>query len=111
MEIKIQVINGISIVTAIGSLDALTSDELVATLNRLIEQGSKNQVLDLSQVEFMSSAGLRAVLVTLKQCRSQGGDLRISGAQPGVDKVLNLSGFNSIMKTFPALSEALASFS
>lgn len=110
MEIKIQMIAGISSVTAIGSLDALTSEELVVTLDELIEHGGINQVLDLSQVEFMSSAGLRAILTTLKQCRSKGGDLRLSGAQPGVIKVLNLSGFTSILKIFPTLPEALASY-
>ncbi|MCU0488025.1 MAG: STAS domain-containing protein [Anaerolineales bacterium] len=111
MEINIQMMDGISIVSATGSLDALTSEALVVKLSELIEHGRINQVLDLSQVEFMSSAGLRAILVTLKQCRSQGGDLRLSGAKPGVTKVLNLSGFTSITKTYPALPEALASFS
>lgn len=110
MEIEIQMMDGIRVATVIGSLDALTSDKLVTALDSVIEQGGNNQVLDLSQTEFMSSAGLRAILTTLKQCRSQGGDLRLSGAQPGVFKVLNLSGFTSILKIYPTLPEALASY-
>lgn len=110
MEIKIYMTDGVRVATIIGSLDALTSEKLVTALDSVSDQGGSNQVLDLSQTEFMSSAGLRAILTTLKQCRSQGGDLRLSGAQPGVFKVLNLSGFTSILKIYPTLPEALASY-
>ena len=66
--------------------------------------------MDLSQVEFMSSAGLRAILVSLKVCRREGGDLRLAAAQPGTEKVLKLTGFLTIIKSYPNVAEAQGSF-
>ena len=99
------------IVQISGGVDALTASVLTDYLSLKIDQDHTNLVLDLSEVDFMSSAGLRAVLAALKKCRNKGGDLRIAGAQPGVEKVLKMSGFTNILKTFPDSKNALASFS
>ncbi|MFN2158332.1 MAG: STAS domain-containing protein [Anaerolineales bacterium] len=99
------------IVQVSGSVDALTASVLTDFLSLKISQDHTNLVLDLNQVEFMSSAGLRSVLAALKECRNKGGDLRIAGAQPGVEKVLKMSGFTNILKIFPDSENALASFS
>jgi anti-sigma B factor antagonist len=58
----------------------------------------------------MSSAGLRTLLGAVKEARSNGGDLRIISTNPGVDKVLKMSGFNNIAKVFPSQAEAVSSF-
>lgn len=110
MEIQISNAAGVCIVAVTGSIDALTAGDLTSSLSAQVGNGQKNLVLDLSQVDFMSSAGLRAILAALKECRQVGGDLRIAAAQPGVNKVLNMSGFTSILKTYPDLPAALASF-
>jgi anti-anti-sigma factor len=99
------------IVQVSGSVDALTASVLTDYLSLKIGQDHTNLVLDLSEVDFMSSAGLRSVLAALKECRNKGGDLRIAGAQPGVKKVLKMSGFTNILKTFSDSENALASFS
>lgn len=99
------------VVLVSGSVDALTASVLSDYLSLKISQDHTNLVLDLSEVEFMSSAGLRSVLNALKECRNKGGDLRIAGAQPGVEKVLKMSGFTNILKIFPDSENALASFS
>jgi anti-sigma B factor antagonist len=99
------------IVQVSGSVDALTASILSDYLSLKISQNHTNLVLDLSEVEFMSSAGLRSVLAALKESRNKGGDLRIAGVQPGVEKVLKMSGFTSILKIFPDSENALASFS
>jgi len=97
------------IVAIQGSVDALTSPQLTETLNREIQNGHHFLIVDLSQVEFMSSAGLRAILGALKGSRQNGGDLRLAAAQPAVEKVLQISGFTSILKTYPSVEEALES--
>ena len=70
-----------------------------------------NLVVDLAGLEFMSSAGLRTLLGAVKESRSQGGDLRIVSTNPGIDKVLKMSGFHNIAKVFMSAAEAVASFS
>ena len=111
MQITETIQNQTSIVTISGSVDALTSGEVIQYLTNDISAGKKQIVLDLSQVDFMSSAGLRAILVTLKESRKQGGNLYLASAQPGVEKILKMSGFTSIVKTFSSVDAAVAEFS
>ena len=98
------------IISLAGSFDALTADEARSAIGMQIGEGRQQIVLDLSQVEFMSSAGLRAILAALKEARQHGGDLRLAAAQPGVEKILKISGFTSILKAYPSVDEALSSF-
>ena len=110
MEIKTSYHDQVAVVTIEGSIDALTSAEVSAHLAGQISQGYHQLILDLNQVEYMSSAGLRAIMDGLKASRQSGGDLRLAAPQPGVDKVLRMAGFPSIMKSSPSLAEAAASF-
>lgn len=98
------------VVSVIGSIDALTAEEITRHMAGEVERGNVRLVADLSGVEFMSSAGLRAILATLKRCRNAGGDLRLAGPQPGVERVLKMSGFVSILKVFASRADAVASF-
>ena len=110
MEISVKQIEGTVIVSISGSVDALTANEVTGFLSDQINRGQKQLIADLSQVEFMSSAGLRAILSTIKDSRQEGGDFRLAAPQPGVEKILRMSGFTSILKTYPTLEEAVASF-
>ena len=99
-----------TIVAVAGSVDAITAPELSRILLGEIANGRANLVVSLIGVEFMSSAGLRTLLGAVKEARSNGGDLRIASANPGVDKVLKMSGFHNIAKVFPSQDEAISSF-
>jgi anti-anti-sigma factor len=110
MQVSAQQLDDTVLVKMSGSLDALTADTVIDLINAQLAYGHTHLIADLSDVDFMSSAGLRAILTALKGARQQGGDLRLTGAQPGVQKVLRLSGFTSILKMFPTLDEAIASF-
>jgi len=102
----------ITVISVSGSIDALTAADLTRTIATEIEDGQVNLVVDLIGLDFMSSAGLRALLGAVKESRSQGGDLRIASTNSGagVDKVLKMSGFYNIAKVFASQAEALASF-
>lgn len=110
MKTEVQQENNTTIVRVTGSVDALTAAELSKVLTTQITDGRTNLVVDLAGVEFMSSAGLRTLLGAVKEARSNGGDLRIISTNPGVDKVLKMSGFNNIAKVFPSQAEAVSSF-
>lgn len=111
MQITDRLENQTRIVVIAGNVDALTAGDVTQYLSGLITAGTKQIILDLSQVDFLSSAGLRAILTALKESRQQGGDLVLSGAQPGVQKVLEVSGFNTILKIFLTVEAAGAEFS
>ena len=109
MEITVTKGN-IDIVAISGSIDALTSAEFIKVLNEHIHNGHPNVIVDFGQVEFMSSAGLRAILASVKEARAAGGDFRLAAPQPGIDKVLKMAGYHNILKIFPTVEEALTSF-
>lgn len=100
----------VDIIAVNGSIDALTSPELVKVLNDHIHDGHTNIVVDFEKVEFMSSAGLRAILASVKEARTAGGDFRLAAPQPSIEKVLKMAGFHNIVKIYPTVSEAIASF-
>ena len=110
MKTEVQQESNSTVVKVTGSVDALTAAELSKVLTAQITEGHANLVVDLTGVEFMSSAGLRTLLGAVKEARSNGGDLRITSTNPGVDKVLKMSGFNNIAKVFPSQAEAVSSF-
>jgi anti-sigma B factor antagonist len=111
MEIQVEAKGDVTVVAIKGSLDALTAPELARFLSHQIEKGHVQLVADLAELDYTSSAGLRAILGAVKETRQQGGDLRLGGAQPEVGKLLKLSGFTSILKVFPELDSAVESYS
>lgn len=110
MDIRVQQSKQMSIVLIAGSLDALTAGRASECLTELISKGEKYLVLDLNKVDFMSSAGLRVILGALKACRQQGGDLSLAAAQPGVARVLKMSGFVNILNFYESADEAVEQF-
>lgn len=110
MQITVADQDGITVVAVAGSLDALTADTLTDALHALLHEGRTRLVASLVELEYTSSAGLRALLATLKDARQRGGDLRLAGAQERVRRVLDLSGFTSILKCYDDVPAAVASY-
>lgn len=110
MEFTFEHQGNVTLVTITGSLDALTAPDLGAALSHAIAQGQTNLVVNLAGLEYTSSAGLRVLLNGVKEARQNGGDLRLAAMQSGVNKVLVLSGFTSILKSFAEVNAAIASF-
>ena len=110
MKTEVKHEENITSVAVSGSVDALTAPDLARAIVDQIAEGHVYLVVDLTGVEFMSSAGLRTLLGAVKESRSQGGDLRIASTNPGIDKVLKMSGFNNIAKVFTSNADAVASF-
>jgi anti-anti-sigma factor len=102
---------GGAIVAAVsGSIDTLTSRSLSDSLTERIETGARLLVLDMSGVDYISSAGLRCLLGAVKLARQQGGDFRLARVHELVLKVLTLSGFTSILRLYDDVGQAVASF-
>jgi len=110
MEIKVEQRDKVTVVIPIGDIDALTAKEVSAFLDSQLREGENQLVADLSQVGYMSSAGLRALLAALKEARHQKGDFRLAAAQDNVRQVLEMSGFTGIFQVFATVEEGVASF-
>ena len=117
MEITVTEQSNITIVALQGNLDATTADKvsqrISAEMGNGVESGPKSadMIIDLSGIEFMSSAGLRVILATTQDARGAGGDLRLAGADKNIKRVLDFSGFTKIMKYYDSVADAVASFS
>ena len=110
MELTAETFERATVVRVTGSVDGLTADALATALQAHVDGGRVRLVADLSGVEYTSSAGLRALLGTLKATRQQGGDFRLAAVQPGVHKILELSGFTTILRLYGDVDAAVASF-
>jgi anti-sigma B factor antagonist len=100
----------ITVLTITGSVDSLTAEKLTDALGEQVRAGQVRLVVDFGAVEYTSSAGLRSLLGSLKDCRRLGGDLRMAAVTPSVLRVLSLSGFASIIRMFDDVNAAVASF-
>lgn len=100
----------VSLVTITGSIDSLTAEALLAQLDAHVAAGHLHLVADFGGVDYTSSAGLRVLLSTVKQTRRGGGDLRLAMVNPRVLKVLELSGFTTIIKFYDGIDAAVASY-
>lgn len=110
MDIHEKQVDQTLVVSVVGSVDALTATQVLSFLGARVDSGQIQLVLDLGQVDFMSSACLRTILDILKRTRHQGGDLRLAAAQAGVENTLEISGFTRILKTYSTVDAAVASF-
>jgi anti-sigma B factor antagonist len=110
MEIQDKQVNGVTVLSLHGSIDAMTAPKITDYIHELVAKGNINLVADFGGVDYTSSAGLRVLLAAIKETRSQSGDMRLTGVQPDVLKVLNLSGFTNILKLYDDMEAAVASY-
>jgi len=110
MEISTQEQKHVSVMSVSGRVDSATAPDLESSLKKLVESDKTQIVLDLKDVEYMSSAGLRAMVSTLKAVKRVNGDLRLANPSPRVEEVLRLAGLTSIFSIHPTQDEAVASF-
>ena len=93
-----------------GRVDSSTALELQKHLNALINRGRHNLVLNMKDVAFLSSAGLRTLLSIMQACKRHGGDVRLSEVSEQVARVLELTSFDVYFKCFASDAEAVGSF-
>lgn len=83
-------------VDAPARLDGLNSGEFGTFLTRLVEAGARRLILDLSALEYLSSAGVRALLLTQQALRDNGGKMAFLSCRPAVREVLRICGLEQI---------------
>ncbi|NUQ36962.1 MAG: STAS domain-containing protein [Caldilineales bacterium] len=98
--------------TLAGRFDSSTARQLEEALQLTLNAGHFNLVLNMAGVEYMSSAALRVLISTAKECRKtlNGGDLRLAAVSPRVQQVLDLAGLDTLFQSFESEVEAVGSF-
>ena len=97
-----------------GRLDQDTCDAFRVVLMRDVEAAARDGgaiVLDLSGLEYVSSAGLRCFMLASRQAKSQQGRIFVAALQPMVREIFEISHFNLVFQVFPTVREALGAVS
>jgi anti-sigma B factor antagonist len=111
MHIVAQRYGEIQSISLEGRFDALSAGTVEEKLNGVFEGGSAKILVDLGEVEYVSSAGLRVLLAALKKARArEAGDIRLVGVRNQVKQVFDIAGFTPLFQIFNSLEDALASY-
>jgi len=112
MEIKAETMKRCELVTVMGRVDSSTAPELEKVLLGLIQSGQKNIVVNMKDTDFISSAGLKALLSALMKVRKMlpAGDVVISEIRPEMKDSFDLVGFDRLFTFYDDDLRAVGSF-
>jgi len=93
-----------------GNLNVITANCLEEKFATLIDKGERQLVVDFSQLDYISSAGLRVFLIAAKRLKNVEGKIALSSLKPQIREVFDISGFSSIFPLFNSREDALHGF-
>ena len=100
----------ISVMMVKGRIDSDTAPQFDSALSNLINDHQSKIVLNMHEVEFLSSAGLRAMVKALKGAQSFGGNLHLASVSQPIEVILRTVGMLQMFKMFSTSEEAVAGF-
>lgn len=100
----------VSVISVKGYVDTTTSTDLEESLKRLLGKGRYDIVIDLGDVNYISSAGWGIFISEIKEIRENGGDLKLASMIGDVYEVFELLEFQTILESFDTVEEAVISF-
>jgi anti-sigma B factor antagonist/stage II sporulation protein AA (anti-sigma F factor antagonist) len=109
VEINVEQEGDILIVRLDGRLDASTTPVVEKKLAKVLE-ASKKMAIDFTNVDYLSSAGMRLLLSMTKKMHAKEGQICFFGMSEDVLEIIRMAGFERILKIFNTKSEALKSF-
>jgi len=108
MEISVKKEGKALVVSVAGRMDAVSAPEFERKLGDRINEGEVNFIIDLSELDYISSAGLRSMLVTAKKLKAKDGQILLAALKDTVKEVFEISGFSSIIPIYESVETALA---
>ncbi len=107
MELRCEKVQGVQIVHVKGSIDGATAEKFGQDINMVLGSNDQQFVLDLTDLQYINSAGLRVLLAMAKSVNKRGGRCVLCGLSEGVRNVIELAGFHRILNISPTLDDAL----
>lgn len=92
--------NGITFVHLKGSLSATTAEQGNKEMKKILDAGAKKLVLNLADVDYISSGGIRVIVMTGKLLNNGQGEIKISSAKGMVKEALQASGFDLLNRVY-----------
>jgi anti-anti-sigma factor len=110
LDIEDREVNGVTVVDFFGKMNTSTSPEAEKYVNKLLDQGASKILLNLEELDFISSTGLRVILATGKKLSTSEGKIVICSPNITVKDVLDMSGFSTMFNVCKTEEEALKIF-
>jgi anti-sigma B factor antagonist len=107
MNAKIEASGGCKILRVSGRIDFESALDFEHQINAMIQEGGDCFIIELSQVELLSSAGLRVMLSTAKRVAHRNASLALAAPSQVVRQVFEISHFNLLFKIFPSVQAAI----
>jgi anti-sigma B factor antagonist len=109
LSVKSELNGNVTVVTISGRVDSVTAATMEAELAKIVHE-NKKMVLDLQDVAYMSSAGVRAIVKILRNAQKSGGGIKLARISDSVAEVLQTVGMMELLRSYPSVDEAVASF-
>lgn len=111
MEISVKQYKHCDLLSVQGKVDSYTAPDLTKAIESLNDNGQFKIVLDLSELEYMSSAGFRALLIGQRNCkRYNRGEIVLASVPKKICDALELTGFTPLFRMFEDVTAAVGSF-
>ena len=111
MQLKTTISNSITIIVLSGRIDTTNADDLHAALIALLHDRPPHFIIDMNAVDYLSSAGMRAFLITIKEIETRHGKMLFVGFCPMVEEVVHMAGLNKYFPQFLSVEIARLEFS
>jgi anti-anti-sigma factor len=110
VEIKQEEVNDVTVLVPQARVDSNTAGDFEKTLVGVLNSGRTKLLIDFEDLDYISSAGLRVVLIGAKTCKAKGGKLILTGMKKHIREVFDVSGFTKILNILPSRQDGLAAF-
>ena len=108
LTLKTDTVDGVAVFIPTGRIDSQTSKSFEEAVLAAIASGATRMVFDFADLAYISSAGLRVVLLAGKRLKAAGGKLVLTNLQPAIREVFEISGFLSLFTVTEDRSTAVA---
>ncbi|BFU91387.1 MAG: Anti-sigma factor antagonist [Nitrospira sp.] len=91
---------GVTFVKMQGSLSATTAEQGIQEMKKIVDSGAKKVVINLADVDYISSGGIRVLILACKQLNNVQGEMKIAAAKGMVKEALEAGGFNLLSRVY-----------
>jgi anti-sigma B factor antagonist len=110
LTVETRQLDDVTLIYPRGFINAHTVRLFEAEIQKSLDQNRFNLVINCSELSYVASAGLGAIMGVIDEIRRQGGDLRLASLNETVLNIFEILGFHHLYRIFPSESEAVRSF-
>jgi len=103
-----QLADGVEKISLVGRMDSIGGHDINMRLAALLSKRKRIAVVDMSEVSFLASIGIRTLVINARAQSSRGGVMALASPQPIVAEVLKMAGIDTIIPVYPDVDSAFS---